>query len=470
MTKTNYLQPTKKQVLFENILKWLTFAVAVIHICVSIMKYPFPAVANEVLIVEKWGTVSVIALCFSYFIYSAFFCSAWFRRIREFIKGLMNPEMVWLCLFFVWFLICTKSTDARYASSFFAYNENFLYNVFFDLVVLFPFIYYFGHRDTKISAVELLTHILIAILTISMIWVIWNMFIPRVIYLPGGGQIGFDMGYRLCINCNPNTTGAYAEILFLLSVIMILKKRGIVRALYCIAAVVHYLILSFSNSRACVLGAAAACAVIGFKVVFDSMQNGTKTKRLTVSAFTAVIVALIVLYLRELVFIFHNAVSHFAEIAGISLEDGNAARDISGDLTGSGRVHIWICALKAIFASARNFFVGVTPAGVVNELVKFGSKPNLYTHNQFLEVAVAMGIPGLVLYVGWLYCIARKSVQIAGDRITLPGYRGYLLPTVLLMLIVSNMFEAILIYYGFLCESVFFIVAGYIAYAAWRRS
>ena len=80
----------------------------------------------------------------------------------------------------------------------------------------------------------------------------------------------------------------------------------------------------------------------------------------------------------------------------------------------SGRGAIWRAAVKAMFLSPRYFFFGVTPAAVEDMLGYILERENymMYTHNQFLQMGVAFGVPGLAMYCVWLVKTAINCVRV----------------------------------------------------------
>ena len=88
----------------------------------------------------------------------------------------------------------------------------------------------------------------------------------------------------------------------------------------------------------------------------------------------------------------------------------------------------------------------------------------LYTHNQFLEIAVAHGIPGLLMFLVWLGMIARSCVKIVSGKIE-SMYKGMIiLVGIILLLVVANLTEATLMYYCFFTEGIFFLICGIVTY------
>ncbi len=453
-------EPGKVQIVWEGILKWSAFAIMVLQLSLGIITYFFSDLSNTLIKAEKWAVLGLIVIACAYALYTRIKTPLLMFRMKNFIKGLLCPEMIVLICFFLWTVFCTLSADKRYAGNFFLYNDGALFDTFVSVFILFIMAYIF-REDRASRLMGILFHVFCASLTLFMVYVLIVICRPGLINLPSGGQIGMDTHVRLCINCNPNTTGAIAEVVLLMCVYMVITQKGLLRWLYAAASVVHYFILILSNSRTCIISAGIAVAAIVGKLCFDALKNKALWQRALIAVFSGAAAAGLIIGLRKPVFSAYEAISHFMELLGKS--NSIVARD--ADISLSGRKSIWLAAIKSIFQDETHFFFGVTPAGVIREVSIWDAKhKEMYTHNQFLEIAVAHGFPGMLMYLAWLAMIAKSCVKIVLGKIKEMNKGLIVLAGMILMLVIANLMEATLMYYRFFTEGVFFLICGIITY------
>lgn len=465
MAKRGPVEAEKSQLLFENILKWYAFGITLLFLLMSILRYFDSKSYSALSEVEKTLVLFFALAAIIYLIITRIEYPRTMYRVKAFLKELFCPETAILSGILIWYLLCCISANTRYTAEFFSINRNALFDCFTVFFVIFPLFLYFGQSGDR-KALELLIHILSAVSTVAMLYVILHVFKPEVITLRDGGQIGMSSSVRLYINCNPNTTGAYSEVLFFLCLYMVFTGKGLKRWLYLFAACVHFIILALSNSRTCVLATMIASAAIAFKAVYDLCEKRSAFQRIAFSAVAAAAGAGLILGLRSFVFLMFEEITHFSELIDT---DGSFVRELNAN--SSGRTIIWKAALHSVFSSGENAFFGVTPEGVISEISKFtDGRFQMYTHNEFLEVAVALGIPGCLAYSAWLVLIARSCIKIVFKK-GFELFRGaYVIPAAILMLVIANLLEATLLFYSFLPEGMFFLLAGFVTYSLRSRS
>lgn len=482
MAKRIPAEAGKTQLFYENILRWFAFGIGTFHVSLSILYYFFESLTKTLRKVEKWAVLAFFIAAVFYLIYTKTKYPRLMPRIRTFLKELFRPEMILLALIFVWFLICTISADGRYTANFFEINDMYMFNVFVDAFILFPMAFYLKDRE---KAMGIAFGVLTAIMSAVMIWVLWNVLHLNIINLPDGGQIGMTQiaddvqinAVRLSMNCHPNTTGAFSEVIMLLCLLMGIKKKGIVRWLYFAAFALHFVVMIMANSRACLYACVLALMLVAGKAAYNALGKQKTTIRLLAGVAAAGFTAWAVLLLRDVIFTEFENITHMSAIlkemkagtasssaassaataAAAEAETENAARELTMNV--SGRNVIWKAAIDSVFSDLKHIICGVTPAGVISEVsIHSDGRFQEYAHNQFLEIAVSLGIPGLIAYCVWLYKQARYCIL---DTLKKP--KAYL-PAVMLMLVAANMMESTLMFYWFLPESVFFLVAGVITY------
>lgn len=363
------------------------------------------------------------------------------KTILSYIKQIFSGGNLWITMLFLWYLLTCVFWGTQIGGKIFKMNDRLLLDVFISFFVLYMFPW-----DRRVY--DWFIHILMLVDTVFMIWVLYNNFKLNILTVPGG-QIGMSKEYSLVIACNRNTTGAFAAVFLMLALYMVSTKKGVVRGAYIIAALIQLFPLYLSNSRTAYLACVIAIAAAGF---FLGQRVYTRKYKVVVSLGCALLCGAVVYALKYGVAALFNSITHLGEHI-----DADAIRDV--DLTDtSGRIPIWIAAVKAMFLSSWNFMLGVTPARVEGILGYLQNKENymLYTHNQFLQIGVAFGIPGLIFYCGWLVKTAKQCWKVAMNG------RYWMVACTVLMLVVANLTESYLIAYFYFCGSVFFLVCGMI--------
>lgn len=127
----------------------------------------------------------------------------------------------------------------------------------------------------------------------------------------------------------------------------------------------------------------------------------------------------------------------------------------------SGRLRVWGYAVKAIKASPQTLRHGVTPAHIFSAMNEAaGIKISLNSHNQFLEVALALGIPGLIVFI--LYIIYTTLNSIRMFRYARVKPLSVIAPIFFYVFLISNLTEASLMFHRLLPSYIFFFVCGWI--------
>ena len=82
----------------------------------------------------------------------------------------------------------------------------------------------------------------------------------------------------------------------------------------------------------------------------------------------------------------------------------------------------------------------------------------MYTHNQFLEIAAGIGIPGLCLFLAWFFIMLKdmyKLFFVQKDRTFF-----LLIPVLILSIMLMNMAEALLVFMYHISGFAFFLLCG----------
>ena len=138
------------------------------------------------------------------------------------------------------------------------------------------------------------------------------------------------------------------------------------------------------------------------------------------------------------------------------------AREIGPDL--NGRTDIWRAALKVIFSSPLTFFIGVTPVGLTEALIKIGGiKEQFYsTHNVFLDVAVKFGVPVALGFLVFTVKIALHCFSILFRAKRESFQNLFMIPLIIITLFILNLTEGYLVAYYCIPSSIFFLLCGWL--------
>lgn len=127
----------------------------------------------------------------------------------------------------------------------------------------------------------------------------------------------------------------------------------------------------------------------------------------------------------------------------------------------SGRLRVWGYAVKAITASPQTIRHGVTPGHIFSAMDQAaGIRIKLNTHNQFLEVALALGIPALIVFILFIIYTTLNSISMFKYARIKP--LSVIAPIFFYVFLISNVTEASLMFHRLLPSYIFFFVCGWI--------
>ena len=312
--------------------------------------------------------------------------------------------------------------------------------------------------------ITIIIHILLLSWTVFIAYVLINVFQLKLIDLPNGGQIGMSKSAALCLNCHYNTTGAWQMLFFLSCLCMIIcSKRILIKSVYSVAAVINFIALVLSNSRTSYVATMAGFMGIAFVCAYQTAKSVPTKKRIVISVIISFVSGAVFYMLRGTVYDLFQSVTHFSQLVGGGNKDmtDSMARKVISSTTATltGRTTIWKGALKGMVSSAQRFFFGVTPVSV-NSLISLmtDGKYNMYTHNEILEVGVALGVPAMCAFIVWLVLILRRGYSQLKN-----GLNHRILPLVLILaLLLANMAEATLLFYQYITGLAFFFLCGWL--------
>ena len=128
------------------------------------------------------------------------------------------------------------------------------------------------------------------------------------------------------------------------------------------------------------------------------------------------------------------------------------------------RDRVWQSAINVLKSGPHFFLIGVTPIGVPVALQEMGGLTfeAAHAHNELLQMAVAMGVPMMVLFAAFLIYMTVKSIRL-GMIEGRAHFRGaYMVPIVFAGLAVLTLAEAYLFGYFCIMSSLFFLFCGWI--------
>ena len=377
-------------------------------------------------------------------------------RLGGLLKRKIRVEYVLLLGILIWGILSCVSMSTAYKGDFVTANRYAMEDMAICILVFFPMGFLFEGEAYKKILVSCL-RLMIAVTTVLMIAVIWNVFRSNVVRLPEGLVIMRD-GEMLEISSNRNTVAAYAAFTaFLCPVLMLSTARKWEKALYVFAFIVHWVIQCLTQSAT---GLIVGSLTGGLMTAFFLMERGEKVpfrRRL----FTAVICGTAVMVLlwmsRKWIFRLYQI------CIGASVD---SLRNMSSNNTFSGRLTIWRAAVRAIFGyngnktTFRNAMFGYTFAGVPS-IIKILCGLEMYTHNEYMEVGAAMGIPALLAYIAFSVVMGMRCAGIALSHRGGVKLKERFIPILVLSLVVGNLTEAMLMGYGFMTSCFFFLMCGW---------
>ena len=429
------------------------------------------------------------------------------QSFETFYTDVRSPGMLFLTLWTLWaYAACLMAIREGRAT--FYHNVRYLFYQTADLLVLFPLGVYFGRRkQTKLLAI--VYDSCMALLTAQLLYGFVRFFCGDSKFTAFFGRT-FDYSIlRAIIGVNSNHTGAYTAFFLVAGIwrfCSLHSRTG--KALLAASELVCFTAFVMTESRGAILGMTASIGVWAGAAFWRSGRFSPPV-RMICSAFCCVIAASVFLVVyygsRTAVLSLQNNVlerSYIASQAKVSAVDhpeaDPAAADQSGadsdtksgkdlpgggntpyiapaagasgdqerrDLIGSGastlggRTKIWITVIRGAAGDRHILLHGTSMANTSDWVATVYGKA-FRTHNQFLELLVAEGLPALLLFLLWLCWVAGRSISLGLSADAGPEW---VLPLSLLLLIVHNMVEMMLVARPHVVCGFFYLIAGYTA-------
>lgn len=443
----------KQSVRLERLLLATALISGCFHILLGLLQYYLDVSVLRYVDYALGGAAAVVALLY-------------ILQNRSAIRRPSVEQMLLIALL-VWYAVSCVAMTMMFNGNWIAMNVEPYFDVCVSALILFPLGRAMARKGVR-ELPKMLLQIALLLWTLAMVWVLAHVLNNAILDTPSGGQIGMTANIALSLNCHYNTTGAIESVFTMLCCCMVIWcRRPALKALYVLAALINYVVLILSNSRTALLATAIAFAMLIGLTVYCRFRKATVWRRILLSVASAVIVLLIFMALRTLVFYLHESITHLRALLGQSSGESartSGARSLTDSTTRTinGRTDIWLIALKAMVYDVQKFIFGVTPVSVVSMLrtVSDGAI-DVYTHNEFLEVGMALGFPGLCLFVAWTICILRDAFRmlfVRKERIS-----SLVIIAVVVALAIGNLTEATLLFYGFITGSIFFLLCGWIS-------
>ena len=319
---------TEDCILNRNNLVSFGFIALFLHVLVSVQFYFFEA---------RWLFV-IDCVCLGLLGFAALL---YFAREQQPLR--IQPAQTILCAFFLWYIISCLSMTVTYNNDWVNYNAE-------PMRVAI--------REKKNAVGEILLHTALLAWTVFMLFILINAFMGRNIPLPNGGSIYMKEG-SLWMNAHRNTTGAWEMVFFLgCSFMAFYSKKRWMKAVYIVASVIHYVGLTFSNSRASILATMAGFAALTGIYIYLRLEKKNAKHRLLIAVGAGLAAGAAFYYLRTI------TVYPLYSAAIGSRQSGRTIINTS-DTSFSGRTKIWGWAISGITAWMRLVATRVLQTGTL---------------------------------------------------------------------------------------------------------
>lgn len=374
-------------------------------------------------------------------------------------SSLMNAYTVVLLVLFGLFLVSALLTEGMRPGTL-SENRGCLLDSGISFFVIFPLGLWYGNRnDERLirGMIDLLTAVYIPIL----LGAFWSFFIdldiiPWLNAYQWNGRLAFAAAH-------PNVIGMTCAMLTMAGMYRILRGAWWVKVLYGVAELVLFAGLILADSRAGMVAVGLSFGILIVLWVWKRFLCDKPPRKIAMIAGVSAVLCVIALW----------CVIRMGSIMGIGLPTRSF---FGGNLgAGSGRLDLWWKILSDVLPNHRDLLIhGCSPyeipgvlAQTAGTLDKFGYEIN--THNQLLEVAMGYGVPAMLVFVLWLILLAKQAWKLGTASFSLVSLSERILPLLLLLLIVNQMFEARLLFYRYAVGSMFFLTAGYVCGSGYHQ-
>ena len=429
----------------------IMFVMCILHVTVSYYIYSSLPYSEVFFKIEHY-----LFLCFALLIplcLVRLFVSIDRKEFWNYIKSLLCKEQILLIAMFVLSVLSVIVSYPGTNDNWVSMNKEYLFDFGIAVFIFFPLGRYLYKYDSS-KIIKFLFRAFIVLNSLLMIWIIVAVFQHKTIQLLNNCEI--SMGQQLQINCNPNRVGMYMLIVFFVSILASFYVSGILKYIYWFSAVICFLILLLSNSRASFIGTVCGIALAVGIYFFSKMQCLKLWQRWCILIGTMVISAVLLILFRSLFFTVYESTF---------VSETTVIRDLDPTST-SGRIDIWIKSIKTVFSDAKSILIGASPAGTSDAInIYVGTQKIVNSHNQFIEIALATGIPGLIVFIIWTLFLAKNCIFLDLNKNIAVDYKIKFATVIILAIMVNNLAEARLFYSGQLMGVGFAVLAGWVTSA-----
>ena len=452
----------------RSVFRFFLLAVIIFHLFVSILGYLSSSV-DALKNIEQFVDSAFLVILF---LGGYWFCRNKKKKGQEHIS-FHSPFFIYflLLLFLGWLYILFLRDYSLNGVFSMIPNFDILQNVFMKIVLVFFFALYVGGDRRYLRYVFLIVITFTAITTFALFVLL--MVKEEVNYTNDLLHLSVNAGFfdwagigfgRLQINGQFTIFGMYAKTLLLMCVYLLFDLKSKLRYLLLFPIFLFYMVLAMTDCRAGLLAAAVGLGMIAGLLAWEKLSGSKPFVRFGLMVLSFLLVFLVVDGLRQPVYrgygLMRSSVSDEETV-----ERAVERKLLSG---GSGREAIYLAVLESMKQPEIALF-GVTPAKISAQVTSMLDQSIVYhTHNEFLEIMLASGFPGLILFLIWLclsaWCGIKILFKIDGE---------YTISERILMIIcfaelINNMFEACLTFKDNLSGYVFYLLAGYAVVLAHR--
>ncbi|MEY8020102.1 O-antigen ligase family protein [Muriicola sp. SD30] len=326
---------------------------------------------------EKWDPFQLVGTISVTFITTILYLASWVPLIgRNFRFAPFKRFVIPLLLLIVVGFICSALNSEYVTELKYAYNYRTLL-----LIVLMTFIAAHLYCKPKTSPIVLNTYVASMLLVFLLVSL--------------GNGVTFENGRLLLFGENPNIMGAKASLAFLIAISKLINKFSIKRFIIIIAICIPFIsLVATSASRG-----AFVSMFLGLTVLLY-FREISAFKKWALIVFAALASGMLITYLLET-----NPL--MAERFLATVEKGETGRNV-----------LWDAAFNII---QDNIIIGSGFEGVRPRMFAY-SGINLNPHNIFLYIFIACGLPGIILFLIFLYRLTKLLLahfKQVGDSLNL---------------------------------------------------
>ena len=471
MAQKTLLSATSFQLQYEKGLRVFVLLFAIFHMWISFTRHFFAPEnrisASDTLLTlfktEKWAGLVLLIAVIVYLLLSRIRFKGTWLRIKSILKGSMSREMILLICLFVYSVYCFHIQSKSY-TNIFKNADLYLFDLAVCIFIFFLLPILLGTKKAKVY-VDILLHAIMLISTAFIVWALWNLLHLHLVSLPNGLQVGMTGSYSFYPGVNQNIGAAIGTTMILISMYMIATHCWPFKVAYGIALLVHLFATLLTNSRGNYVALLCALPLFIFMLVWLSAHKLSTAKRILFSCVAAGVTFVAVWQLRHFVFWLFERITHLSEYLNIDMTDSDVIREVSVD---PARLKIWRSSASRMVSSGKLFFfgtpLGLIPQGIQESMEAIYGSGSLFAHahNIILQTGLVAGVPGMLLFLGFLWTMLFPCVKIGIGTKESQVSGAYVLPIAVLCMLIVNMFEPFLMFYISVMACLFFLFCGYI--------